>query len=425
MKKELSLSILALATAASATTTSLTPSSDFVTAFTNAKAGDTLKLEAGTYSVKYTSGSKNTINLTKTGTASAPIVIMAEGFATAIIDFNFPEGTYVQDSYGLYVTGSYYEFHGLAITRAGYQGAYVTGSYNSFTNCAFYENRNSGLEINKGGNHTTVTRVDAYRNFDPKKNGSMADGFASKQKQGAGNKFYECRAWENSDDGFDAYDSPDSIIVIDSWAFRNGVNVFGVSTFEGNGNGFKLGGNSALANNRCTRCIAFGNPGKGFDQNNNTGGITVEQSIGYANGINFGMGGTLASGQKHTLYNNISYAGKSSDSYGSHNGSNNSWDLSVTVNASDFQGVDTTQATLPRNADGSLQTIKFLHLASGSGLIDAGKNIGYTYNGDAPDLGPFETGESTTAILAAQKASARAALKLRHYNLLGREVKAK
>src|SRR5574344_1794664 len=117
----------------------------------------------------------------------------------------------------------------------------------------------------------------------------MADGFASKQTQGAGNKFYECRAWENSDDGFDAFDSPDSIIVIDSWAFRNGINVFGADSFTGNGNGFKLGGNSALANNRCTRCVAFGNPSKGFDQNNNTGGITVEQSIGYANGINFGM----------------------------------------------------------------------------------------------------------------------------------------
>ncbi len=423
MKKVLSLSFLALAAAASAATTQLTPSSDFVTAFTNAKSGDTLRLEAGTYSIKYTAGSANTITLAKTGTASAPIVITADGFATAILDFNFPENTYIQNSYGLYVTGSYYEFHGIAVTRAGYQGAYVTGSYNSFTNCAFYENRNSGLEINKGGNHTTVTRVDSYRNFDPKKYGSMADGFASKQTQGAGNKFYECRAWENSDDGFDAFDSPDSIIVIDSWAFRNGVNVFGADSFAGNGNGFKLGGNSALANNRCTRCVAFGNPSKGFDQNNNTGGITVEQSIGYANGINFGMGGTLASGQKHTLYNNISYAGNSSDSYGSHNGSNNSWDLSVTVNASDFQGIDTTQATLPRNVDGSLQTIKFLHLAGGSDLIDAGKDIGYDYNGKAPDLGPFETGGSTTALKPAQKASATDILKLRRYNLLGRQIK--
>ena len=129
MKKVLSLSFLALAAAASAATTQLTPSSDFVTAFTNAKSGDTLRLEAGTYSIKYTAGSANTITLAKTGTASAPIVITADGFATAILDFNFPENTYIQNSYGLYVTGSYYEFHGIAVTRAGYQGAYVTGDY--------------------------------------------------------------------------------------------------------------------------------------------------------------------------------------------------------------------------------------------------------------------------------------------------------
>lgn len=93
------------------------------------------------------------------------------------------------------------------------------------------------------------------------------------------------------------------------------------------------------------------------------------------------------------------------------------------MNASDFQGIDTTQATLPRNVDGSLQTIKFLHLAGGSDLIDAGKDIGYDYNGKAPDLGPFETGGSTTALKPAQKASATDILKLRRYNLLGRQIK--
>lgn len=83
------------------------------------------------------------IELKNSGTESAPIVFYAKGHAKAIIDFQFPELTYVQNSYGLSMTGSYYEIHGLGITRAGYQGAYVTGSYNSFYNCSFFENQNS------------------------------------------------------------------------------------------------------------------------------------------------------------------------------------------------------------------------------------------------------------------------------------------
>lgn len=373
----------------------VTPGDDFVAAMESAAAGDTVFFAPGTYKVKYTAGSKNTIVLKKSGTASAPIVFYAEGHAKAVIDFQFPELTYVQDSYGLSMTGSYYELHGIGITRAGYQGAYVTGSYNSFYNCSFFENRNSGLEINKGGNHTMVVNVDAYRNYDPKKKGGMADGFASKQKQGTGNTFINCRAWENSDDGFDFFDSPDSVIVYDSWTFRNGVNVFGYpdSIWNVNGNGFKMGGNHQQSNSRCTRCISFDNVAKGFDQNNNSGGITVEQSIGYRNGINFGMGGALNDGQKHALRNNISYKGKTGDSFTK--GSvekNNAWNLSVKISDGDFVSLDTSLATAPRGADGKVPMAGLFELVSGSDLIDKGANIGYEYVGSAPDLGPFEYG---------------------------------
>ncbi len=378
-----------------ATNTNLTPNDDFVSAMTAAKAGDTLFFAAGTYKVPYSAGEKNTIVLKNSGTASAPIVFYAAGHAKAVIDFQFPELTYVQDSYGLSMTGSYYELHGIGITRAGYQGAYVTGSYNSFYNCSFFENRNSGLEINKGGNHTMVVNVDSYRNYDPKKKGGMADGFASKQKQGPGNTFINCRSWENSDDGFDFYDSPESVMVYDSWTFRNGVNVFGYpdSIWDVNGNGFKLGGLSQQSNSRCTRCVSFDNIAKGFDQNNNTGGITVEQSIGFRNGINFGMGGTLNAGQKHALRNNISYKGKSGDSFTSGSiETTNAWNLSVNVSDADFVSLDTSLATAARDEDGKIPMAGLFELVSESDLIDKGTDIGYAYVGSAPDLGPFEYG---------------------------------
>ena len=393
----------AFAVLALAGNTHVKPGDDFISAMTKASAGDTVFFEAGTYQVPYTEGQANTITLSKSGMADKPIVFYAAGHATAVIDFQFPELTYVDKGVGLSMTGSYYELHGLAITRAGYQGAYVTGSYNKFYNMSFFENRNSGLEINKGGNHTLVVNVDAYRNYDPKKKGGMADGFASKQTQGAGNVFINCRAWENSDDGFDFFDSPDSVIVYDSWAFRNGVNVFGYAAelFDGNGNGFKMGGNKAQANHRCTRCIAFDNPVKGFDQNNNTGGITVEQSLAYRNGssgaANYGMGGALNAGQKHHLRNNISYKGKNADSFGSSSEQKtNSWVL-----------------------------------------IDKGTEIGFDYVGSAPDLGPYEYGEiaaessssevssssATTTVIRRRVAPADRRKDAPRFNALGRSVK--
>jgi len=415
---------LMMAGVSHATTFSIDPSMDFIAALKAAQAGDTLKFEAGTYTIPYVVGSKNLIELSQKGTAMAPIVVWANGHAQAIFDFSFPELTYVDKSFGFYVTGNYWEFHGIGITRAGYQGAYITGSYNSFMDCAFFENRNTGLEINKGGNHTLVKRCDSYRNYDPKKGGSMADGFGPKETQGAGNKFVQCRAWENSDDGFDAYESPETVVIEDSWAFRNGVNVFGYTTFTGNGNGFKMGGNYIQANHTLLRCVAFDNPAKGFDENNNTGGITIEQSIGYANGINFGMGGdNLNAGQSHTFSNNISYAGLSSNGIADNSTEkNNSWNLGITPSKADFQSLDTTLATATRDADGNIPATILFRLTVSSKMIDAGADLGYDYVGSAPDLGPFETESGTTIIQSQQSPSAKALQKLRYYNLLGKRI---
>lgn len=48
-------------------------------------------------------------------------------------------------------------------------------------------------------------------------------------------------------------------------------------------------------------------------------------------------------------------------------------------------------ASAPRQADGSLPEIDFLHLAKGSDLIDAGVETGLPFFGEAPDLGAFES----------------------------------
>ena len=361
---------------------------DFTTAMKKVGAGDMILLKPGKYSIDYKSNSKNTINFSKSGKKKSPIYVVAANCGKAVFDFSFPEKKWVQNSYGFYVTGDYWYFKGIEITRAGYQGAYVTGEHNTFENCAFHNNRNTGLEINKGGSYTTVINSDAYMNYDPKKDGSMADGFGPKQKQGPGNAFYGCRAWLNSDDGFDTFDSPQSVIIDQSWAFRNGVDVWHYGNFSGNGNGFKLGGNRAVQNNVITRSVAFENVVKGFDQNNNAGGIRVINNISYKNGINYGFGNSLASGQEHYFRNNVSLSG--SNSVKNADASKNSWDTGPSASSSDFISLDLSYATIERNKDGTLPFFPLFHLAPGSDLIDAGVNKGLDYNGSAPDLGAFE-----------------------------------
>lgn len=353
-------------------------------------AGQMILLQPGKYTVAYTAGVKNTITLSKSGTSSAKIYMVAANCGKAVIDFAFPTNTWVQDSFGFYLTGSYWYFKGIEVTRAGYQGTYVTGAHNTFENCAFYDNRNSGLEINKGGSYTTVINTDSYRNYDPKKNGSMADGFASKQLQGPGNFFHGCRAWENSDDGFDTFDSPEAVVIESSWTFRNGINYWNDAAFAGNGNGFKLGGNNALEHNRISNSVSFGHPNKGFDQNSNTGGVTLLNNTSYQNGINYGFGQPVASGEQHTFRNNISFAGKSADSISNATATNNTWNTGLAASSADFVSVDTNLASRTRNADGSLVVTDLFRLAAGSKLINAGVNVGLPYKGTAPDLGAFE-----------------------------------
>ncbi len=108
---------------------------------------------------------------------------------------------------GFTISGSHYTFKNVIIQNAGDCGVRITGNNNTFEYCIFRYNNNSGVSITKGGAYNTFRYVDSYRNGDlVQKNGADADGFSVKLAAGTDNKFYNCRAWENSDDGWDSYD---------------------------------------------------------------------------------------------------------------------------------------------------------------------------------------------------------------------------
>ena len=274
----------------------------------------------------------------------------------------------------------------------------VSGSNNLIEQCNFYENMDTGLQLGGGAANNQIINCDAYYNQDP--TGENADGFAVKLDVGTENTFKFCRSWQNSDDGWDGYLRPANDVSTtyeDCWAFKNGYTKAGGTTTAGDGNGFKTGGSDAkdLSHNATlTRCLSFSNKSDGFDQNSNLGNITLLNCTAFGNGRNYGMNDrALASGKVLTIKNCISLTGLQSI-LAAAVVATNTWSSGFSVSASDFQSIDPTAAYGPRQADGSLPNITFMHLTQTSTLRNRGTDVGLVFNGTAPDLGYFETSES-------------------------------
>ena len=329
-----------------------------------------------------------TQTLNKSGSEGHYIKVWAYSGETPILDFsNQPVST---SSRGIRITHNYWYIKGLVIRNAKDNGIYIQSYYNIVENCILYNNNDTGIQISNGGSYNLVLNCDSYMNFDPLTFGENADGFAAKLGIGPGNVFRGCRAWNNSDDGYDTYEASDTVLIDQCWAFRNGYNIWGINPFDGDGNGFKLGGGTNQADpHKIIRSVAFDNPGKGFDQNNNTAGVTLYNNTAWGNGYrNFSFPTQPTSGV-HILKNNISFEGQNSIT-GNSVQEANSWQ-GFTVTSADFRNLDSTLAILPRDSVGNLPYVNLLRLATGSSMIDAGVYVGLPFNDSSPDLGAFET----------------------------------
>ena len=348
--------------------------------------GGKVYLRAGTYALS----SKLSL-----GTTASP--------ANTIRLWAFPGENPVIDSTGnssdgISISGDWYHFKGITVMKAGHNGINVSGNSNIVEFCTVHDNGNTGLHITGGSSGTTfptanlILNCDAYLNYDPPIGGN-ADGFSAKWNLGPGNVFSGCRAWWNSDDGWDLWMGNAPVVITNCWAFYNGTNYWNDPQFNGNGQGFKLGGNYVGSPHRLVRSVTFRNESNGVDQNNNISGQTVDNNTSWANkSANFNLNhGTNTT--PHVVRNNLSFGGAGGDSFRSGTlSTSNSWQVisSPAANASDVQSVDESVATAPRNADGSLPTWPFLRPVAGGRLIDKGVNLGEPFSGAAPDLGAFE-----------------------------------
>jgi hypothetical protein len=350
-------------------------------------AGGYIYLRGGTYNYS------GELALSKVASAGSTINIWAYNNEIPVLDF--ASETVGSGLNGINLSGDYYHLKGFEIMHADHNGIKCTGHYNTIEACKIHSNRNSGFQFDGGTNHNNyashnlILNTDSYLNFDPPIGGN-ADGFSLKWYIGKGNVCRGCRAWQNSDDGWDLW-MADSTIELDScFSFRNGKNSWGSPTFNGNGNGFKLGGNNVATPHIVKNCVAFddsGNTGNGFDENDNLYGQTLYNCVAYRNvGYNYRFTNNPITGQ-HIIKNCISYSGNVTIINATL--SNNSWP-SLTPTAADFVSLDTSLASAPRQSNGNLPDNGFFRLKAGSKFIDAGVYVGIPYMGSAPDIGAFE-----------------------------------
>ena len=395
--------------------------------------GDTIFVHGGIYYPDYKQDSaKTTIRLNASGTADKILSIFNYPGEAPILNFrDQPKKISVR---GVQLNGNYWHIRGLHFTEAGDNGMKVEGSHNVIEKCTFSYNDDAGMQLGFGHNFTDshpgissndgsycsyndIVECDAYLNYDSDNRGSDADGFACKMHNGKRNRFIRCRSWDNADDAWDLFETDFPVYLVECWGWGSGresnFTVVGGS-FQGNGNGIKLGGNGAGGSSKGKHeawyCVAFNNNKtnsvKGFDQNSHAGGIKLVNCLSFGNGYDYMF--ETASGVRE-FYNNICF-GKIEIASGATQGKNASissptegWTNNVCSNftTADYLSLAESDAKLPRGTNGSMPTT-FARLVNSSVLIDKGDivqnsnselsdlGLPWTYAGVSPDLGPYE-----------------------------------
>lgn len=236
-------------------------------AYKKVVSGDTVYFRGGTYKVtdeqvmKYKSPYAYVFALEKAGTASKRTCFMGYPGERPVFDFSALNLNGEHRFAAFYLGADYlhlrnFDIIGVPVRIKGHtQSECVSarkGSYCIVENLSMHDNMAIGY-YQTAGSHNLVLNCDAYNNYDDYSEGTYGgnvDGFGCHvSKSGeVGNVFRNCRAWRNSDDGFDLINCYMPVEIDHCFAFFNGYQPTSdpknTTEFKsaGDGNGIKGGG---------------------------------------------------------------------------------------------------------------------------------------------------------------------------------------
>ncbi|MET7401054.1 CBM35 domain-containing protein [Dactylosporangium sp. NPDC005572] len=327
-----------------------------------AQPGGTILIRGGTYAPAAN------IQLIKNGTSSQPITMRNYDGERVVIDgenMSYTPGdvgsTIPRAERGaIHIEGDWWRLIGLEIIHGPYAVFGVDVNNSVFERLVTRDNYETGLHLQGASSNNQVINLDSYGNRDPRKNGESADGVAIKEGSGSGNVVRGARLWNNADDGLDLWMFQSPILIENSLAWGNGYNRWNLPDYQGDGNGFKLGGNGVAANHTVRNSMAWGSSAGGFVDNDNPG----QHRIDHCTAWNHPKAGFDVSRSDSTLTQNLAVSNGSNAALGSNSsGSGNSWDVGGSWS---LASTDPAAVTGPRNADGSIPSSTFLRPSNGA-----------------------------------------------------------
>ncbi|WP_438011761.1 right-handed parallel beta-helix repeat-containing protein [Sorangium sp. So ce321] len=375
-----------------------------------AAAGDTIWVRGGTYYIT------SQLVLSRSGTSDTNRTkVWAYPGEKPVLDASrYDTSNRAVDVPVVLVTGSWMHLRGIEIGNAkvGRSGDHSYSllrtkgsSNNTFELLHLHHAFGPGLFIDGGNGGNLILDSDAHDNYDQdgsQGDGQNGDGFGVHyQMTGPITTIRGCRAWNNSDDGYDYISQEVPVITEGSFAMSNGRGS------EGNGNGFKVGSSKTGVRHIVRNNVAWKNKAAGFYANHSSGGNTWLNNTAYNNGAQYNMLASppndssqtiiLTGALAHQMRNNIGFPDKNRNMEGVDTAFN-TWDLDITETSSAFESTSDAGCTGPREADGSIPSAcVFMKLKAGSALIDEGTDVGLPFVGSAPDLGAYEFGAGPTA----------------------------
>lgn len=252
--------------------------------------GKTIYLKAGTYKFSKTI----VIKEGNDGLSGAMKTLAAYGDGEVVIDFSAMAEN--SANRGIVLDAKYWHVKGITIKGAGDNGMLLSGHYNIIEKCKFTENHDSGLQLSRyNTSYSTKDKwpsnnlvLDCVSTMNMDSGREDADGFAAKLTCGEGNVFRNCKALYNCDDGWDLYTKKETgaigVVTLENCeAIGNGYDLNGKDT-GGDGNGYKLGDDTASVPHVLKNCVANNNKKHGYTGNGNPGKIVLENCTGSGNG---------------------------------------------------------------------------------------------------------------------------------------------